>query len=108
MDTEARLNEMHAELCKVFTSPTRIHILMLLREKERSVRELSEEVGLPQPNVSQHLGVMRARGILTVRKEGTTAYYRVSNPKVLKAFDIIREVLHENLAAGARLTKGAR
>lgn len=108
MDTESRLNEMHADLCKVFTSPTRVQILMLLRHGEKTVRELADEVEIPQPNVSQHLAVMRARGILTVRKEGTTAHYRLSNPKVLKAFDIIREVIHENLQQGARITKGAR
>lgn len=92
----------------MFTSPARIHILNVLRDGEKSVHELADAIDLPQPNVSQHLTVMRTRGILTYRKEGTTVYYRLSNPKVLKAFDIIREVLHENLEAGSRLTKGAR
>lgn len=108
MSSEDRLNELHAELCKVFTSPARIHILNVLRDGKKSVRELADAIDLPQPNVSQHLTVMRTRGIITYRKEGTTVYYLLSNPKVLKAFDIIREVLHENLKAGSHLTKGAR
>ncbi|MBI4393069.1 MAG: winged helix-turn-helix transcriptional regulator [Euryarchaeota archaeon] len=102
------LDEMHAELCKVFTSPARIRILGHLRDGERSVGDLAEVIGLPQPNVSQHLTVMRSRGMVTTRKAGATVYYRLANPKILKAFDIIREVLDENLSEVGRLGKRGR
>ncbi|MFA5860704.1 MAG: metalloregulator ArsR/SmtB family transcription factor [Candidatus Thermoplasmatota archaeon] len=108
MKPDDRLNEMHADLCKVFTSPARIQILNELRDGEKSVGQLADATGLPQPNVSQHLAVMRSRGILTSRKEGAVVYYHLTNPKVLKAFDIIREVLYESLAANSRLAKGGR
>ncbi len=107
MDQDS-LDELHAELCKVFTSPARIRILNLLRDGEKSVGDLAEAINLPQPNVSQHLTVMRHRGIVTSQKEGATVYYRLTNPKVLKAFDIIREVLKEHLAEASRLTKRGR
>lgn len=108
MKADDRLNELHADLCKVFTSPARIQILNELREGEKSVGQLVDATGLPQPNVSQHLAVMRNRGILMSRKEGAVVHYKLANTKVLKAFDIIREVLHEGLAANSRLAKEAR
>lgn len=100
-----RINRLHAELCKVFTNPTRIQILQLLRERERSVTELVRELGLPQPNVSQHLTVMRNRGVLAWRRDGSAVRYRVAHPKVLQAFDLIREVLVEELRQATRLTR---
>lgn len=102
---KALLNRMHAELCKVFTNPTRIEILQLLRDREMSVSEMVEELGLPQPNVSQHLAMMRSRDVLAWRREGTVVKYRLAHPKVLKAFDLIREVLADELRQAARLAR---
>ncbi len=107
-DAEHRLDDLHADVCKVFTNPARIRILNLLREGERSVGELALTLGLPQPTVSKHLATMRSRGVLTSRKDGATAFYRLANPKVLRAFDVMREVLVESLREGARLAKGGR
>jgi ArsR family transcriptional regulator len=107
-ETDARLDEMHAEMCKVFTNPARIRILSLLREGERSVGELAEALGVAQPTVSKHLIAMRDRAVLASRKEGTTVYYRVANRKVLRAFDLIREALVESLQEGAHLAGEAR
>lgn len=103
-----RLNEMHAEICKVFTSPVRIQILDLLREGERTVGDLADTMELPQSNVSQHLGIMRAKGILVARKDGPSVHYRLANPKIIKAFDIMREVLIETLRQTANVTQGGR
>ncbi len=102
----SRLDRLHADMCKVFTNPARIRILSLLRDGERPVGELAGGLGLAQPTVSKHLIAMRDRGALTSRKEGATVYYRVANPKVLRAFDLIREALVENLRERARLAGG--
>lgn len=101
---EHRLDVLHAELCKTFTHPTRIRILNLLRHGEQSVGELTEALGVPQPSVSQHLTVMRNAGVLTSRRQGTNVFYRLTNLKVLVAFDTIREALVENLGEAARLS----
>jgi ArsR family transcriptional regulator len=103
-----RLNELHAEMCKVVTSPVRIQILDLLRDGEHTVSDLAESLGVPQPNVSQHLGIMRAKGILLARKEGVSVHYRLANPKIIKAFDIMREMLIEMLRHGAEVAQGGR
>src|SRR3972149_5368816 len=102
--TDPRLDRLHAELCKVFTNPARVRILNLLRDGERSVSNLSESLGLAQPAVSKHLAVMRDRSALVARKDGASVHYRLANPKVLQAFDLMREVLVESLREGARLT----
>ena len=91
------LYEIHAEMCKVFSNSTRLEILNLLRDKERSVTELIEKTKLSQTNISQHLSIMKSKGIVTSSRKGKNIYYRLTNPKIIKAFDIIREVLSERL-----------
>ena len=91
------LYEIHAEMCKVFSNPTRLEILNLLRDKELSVTELIEKTKLSQANISQHLSIMKSKGIVISDRKGKNIYYRLTNPKIIKAFDIIREVLSERL-----------
>ncbi len=92
------LYKIHAELCKVFSNPTRLEILNLLRDKEMSVTGLIEKTKLSQANISQHLSIMKFRGIVISDRKGKNIYYRLTNPKIIKAFDIIREVLSERLS----------
>ena len=103
---DPKLDRLHADMCKVFTNPARIRILDLLRDGEKSVGELTKLVNLAQPTVSKHLIVMRDRAVLLSRREGATVYYRLANPKVIQAFDLIREALVESLRTGARLARG--
>ena len=91
------LYQFHAEMCKVFSNPTRSEILNLLRDKQLSVTELIEKTKLSQANISQHLSIMKSRGIVVSNRKGKNIYYKLTNPKIIKAFDIIREVLEEKL-----------
>jgi ArsR family transcriptional regulator len=99
-----RISELHAEVCKTLGSPVRIEILSSLRNGEMTVGQLSEELELRQANVSQHLAVLRQRRVVTTRKEGTSIYYRVSNPKINQACQLMREVLLEQLKEAQKLT----
>ena len=94
------LFELHAEMCKVFSNPTRLEILNLLKNKELSVTEMIKKTKLSQANISQHLSIMKAKGIVASRRNGKNIYYKLTNPKITKAFDIIRAVLSERLAKG--------
>lgn len=85
----------HAEMCKVFSHPTRLEIINTLRDKELSVGELAEKLKVRMGNLSQHLSMMKERRILSSHKEGNQVYYRLANPKMLKAFDLLREILLE-------------
>lgn len=102
-----KLDELHAELCKVFTHPTRVRILDLLRDGEENVGDLAEAMDLAQSNVSQHLNVMRNAGVLSYRREGNHVYYRLTDPRVLEAFDVIRDVLTDRVETGGRPLRGS-
>jgi len=99
------LYKIHAEMCKVFSNPTRLEILNLLRNKEMSVTELIEKTKLSQANISQHLSIMKSKGIVEPNRKGKNICYNLTNPKIIKAFDIIKEVLAEKLKKNSRLVK---
>jgi ArsR family transcriptional regulator len=102
---DKKIFEMHAEICKVFTSPTRLEIISLLRDGEKTVNELTELTGVPQANISQHLTVLRQNNVVTTRREGANIYYKIANPKILQACDLMREVLLEKLEENEKLAK---
>ncbi len=105
--TEEKIFQMHAEVCKSMANSTRLKIMNLLREGEKSVEELRNRLKLPKANLSQHLSVLRQRKIVSTRREGLNIYYKVANPKMIKACDILREVLFEQLQEGGQLMKAA-
>lgn len=100
-----RIYEMHAEICKIFTNPKRLEIISLLRDGEKTVGELSELADVPQANISQHLTVLRQNNVVTTRRNGANIYYKIANPKILQACDLMREVLLEKLAENEELAK---
>jgi ArsR family transcriptional regulator len=95
---ERRIYELHASMCKVFSNPKRLEVINTLREGEMGVGELSKRLSVSIGNLSQHLIMMKERGILDIRKEGNHVYYRLTNPKMLKAFDILRKILFERIS----------
>ena len=98
-----KLYELHAEICKIFSNPTRLEILNLLRDKEMSVTELIKKTKLSQANISQHLAIMKYKGVVTSNRKGKNVYYKLTNSKIIKAFDIIREVLAEKLRENGKM-----
>ena len=105
--TDKAIFEMQAEICKTLTNPTRIEILNCLRNEEKTVTELVDALGASKANVSQHLAVMRHKGILTTRRDGVNIYYRVSNPKVIEACALMKEVLFEQQTAKKKSVTGS-
>jgi ArsR family transcriptional regulator len=100
-----KLYEIHAEICKTLGNAKRIEILTALKNRELTVSELADILGISPANVSQHLAVMRQKGILTTRREGMNIYYRISNPKVSQACELMREVLLEQLEEGQKMAR---
>jgi len=97
-ESRVQLFKLQAEICKTLADSKRLMILHELREGERSVGQLVSTLGLPQANVSQHLAILRDRGIVATRREGTTIYYSVAYPKIGEACDLVQGVLEEQLA----------
>ncbi|MBN2655356.1 MAG: winged helix-turn-helix transcriptional regulator [Nitrospirae bacterium] len=89
--------ELQADLCKVMSSPKRIEIINALKDGEKSVLELVNILGTPKANVSQHLSVMRLKGILKSRRSGVHVYYSISNQKIVNACSIMRDLLVETM-----------
>lgn len=72
--------------------PLRLKMLCLVGNQELSVLEIVEAVGTTQSNVSQHLTVLRDRGIIQSRKEANKVFYRIDDPRILKIIAITREI----------------
>ncbi|MBI5598255.1 MAG: winged helix-turn-helix transcriptional regulator [Deltaproteobacteria bacterium] len=103
--------KLHAEVCKTLANAKRLEIIYALRDGERGVDEMTRMLGLKKANVSQHLGVLRAAGVVKTRREGVNVYYRIANPKIIKACAMMREVMMEMLGerqSMLRILKGRR
>ena len=81
-----------SEALKAIAHPLRLKILCLVGQNELMVQEIVEAVGTSQSNISQHLAVMRDRGLLASRKEANKVFYRIEDPRILKMIALMREV----------------
>ena len=104
-ESQMQLFRLQAEICKTMADSKRLMILHELREEEMSVGQLVTNLDLPQANVSQHLAILRERGIVTARREGTSVYYSLANPKIGQACDLVQEVLADQLAQNEALAR---
>jgi ArsR family transcriptional regulator len=77
---------------KAIAHPLRLKILCTLGGKEVSVQDIVSQVGTSQSNISQHLAILRDKGILTARKDANRVYYRVGDPRTLRLIGMMREV----------------
>jgi len=91
------LNQLHASVCKGFADPKRLILINALRDGERSVSDLCETTGISQSNASQHLSILKSKGLVTNRREGQRVFYSVTSPKINEALDLLREVMAEQL-----------
>lgn len=105
MRKDKTLFELQSEVCKTLASSKRIEIISALKDGEKSVGELVAILGVPKANVSQHLAVMRHKGILKSRREGTNIYYSVSNAKVVQACALMKDVLMEQMKEKGKLAE---
>lgn len=79
MNNEQQIKyEARAKIAKALAHPARLFMLDWMHDRECSVSELTAELELDQSTVSKHLAVLREAGIVSVRKSGTTSFYRVS------------------------------
>jgi DNA-binding transcriptional ArsR family regulator len=92
-----------AELCKTLADPKRLIILNELRDGEISVGSLAKKVGIGQAVVSRQLAILRQKGVVETRREGTNIYYRLADLKLIKACDLVQEVLLGQIKKSRRL-----
>lgn len=86
---------LQEEIFKVIANQKRLEIIQLLSSKELSVSEMGSMLGLPQANLSQHLASLRQAHVVETRRSGVTIFYRLSDPRIASACELIKEFLQE-------------
>jgi len=102
------LHLLKSEFFRVLAHPTRIRILEQLVQGERTVHDLQTLLVLDQPIVSQHLSVLRGRGVVMVRRQGTQAYYTLTSPLVAEVLRVSREFLNRQLSESRSMLRELR
>ncbi len=98
------ITTLQAEVLKTLANPRRLEIIHRLAQGPCEVGRLAEEIGASQPNISQHLSVLRAAGIVDAERDGREVRYRLADPDVIVACNIMRGVLQRRLTRLARLS----
>ena len=81
-----------AQAIKAIAHPLRLKILCVLGDQEISVQEIVDQVGTTQSNISQHLAILRDKGVLATRKDANRVYYRIGDLRTLKLVGMMRDV----------------
>lgn len=101
---ERKIFELHANICKTLSHPKRLEIIELLRSGNNlTVSELAERLEIAKANTSQHLNMMRQNKIVKTQREGTTIFYSLANPKIVIAYDALRNILKEQIVSSGKL-----
>lgn len=91
MDKEEHI-EQASRAMKAMSHPLRLKILCILGDQEVSVQDIVDNVGTSQSNISQHLAILRDKGVLKTRKDANRVYYRVGDTRTLKLIGMMRDV----------------
>jgi DNA-binding transcriptional ArsR family regulator len=81
-----------ADAIKAIAHPLRLKILCVLGDQEVSVQDIVEQVGTSQSNISQHLSILRDKGVLATRKDANRVFYRIGDLRTLKLVGMMRDV----------------
>lgn len=91
IDNEADIQQA-AQAIKAIAHPLRLKILCVLGDQEISVQDIVEQVGTSQSNISQHLAILRDKGVLATRKDANRVFYRIGDLRTLKLVGMMRDV----------------
>jgi len=103
-----KIYELQADICKIFSNAKRLEIIDALKDKEISPSELIERIGLSKANLSQHMSVLKSKGVILTRREGINIFYRIANPKIIQACHLMREVLLEQFQEKGKMVSNLR
>jgi len=97
------LQDFKAAFFRTLASPVRIRLLEELRSGPATVGDLQQRLGLDSSNVSQHLALLRARGVVVTRREGNKIWYAVAEKRIYSILDAVRAVFENQVKASTRL-----
>lgn len=84
---------LKADFFRVLGHPVRVRMLQVLRDGERSVGSLQDELELDSSSTSQHLAALRGQALVESRKEGTSVFYRVKDHRTLELLELAKEII---------------
>ncbi len=84
--------EQAAVAMQAMSHPVRIKILCMLSSGEQMVQDLTDAIGTSQSNISQHLGILKACGMINSRKEATRTFYSIEDARILKMITLTRDI----------------
>ncbi len=99
------INQLHAEVCGGLADPKRIAILYALADNPQTVSQLAEMLDTPQPTVSRHLKILRDHGMVVADRDGSNIYYALGDKRIIRALDLLREVLADQLSKRSALAE---
>jgi ArsR family transcriptional regulator, virulence genes transcriptional regulator len=96
---------LHANICKTLANPRRLEVISVLRDGEFTATQLIQKIKISKANLSQHMSILIEKGVVFSRREGTNVFYKLSDERITKACDLMREVLIHNLEQNNSLLK---
>ncbi|MHB1377923.1 MAG: ArsR/SmtB family transcription factor [Candidatus Humimicrobiaceae bacterium] len=96
---------LHANICKTLANPKRLEIIEVLRDDELNATQLTRKVFISKANLSQHMSILIQKGVVLSRREGLNVFYKLSDTRITKACDLMRDVLIKNLEQNNNILK---
>ncbi len=93
LDDENESLTLQAELCQSLTHPFRLRILQILEDGEKNVSDIKLITNKPQPYISQHLRVLRDKGVVITRRKANEVYYSLADPKILEICELVADLI---------------
>jgi DNA-binding transcriptional ArsR family regulator len=101
---EAEVFERQARICKAFANAIRLQMLDLLGKHDWAAADLQAQLGISKANLSQHVAILKAAGIVETGRKNGRVYCSLAMPEVKSACHLIRDVLRAQVRKGRRLT----
>jgi DNA-binding transcriptional ArsR family regulator len=100
---EEEIYERQVRICKAFANPTRLRILDMVSRHDYPAADLQGELSISKANLSQHLAILKAAGVVVTHRNGKRIHCRLAIPEVKKACSLIRKVLRAQIRNGSQL-----
>jgi ArsR family transcriptional regulator len=95
---DPELYRIKADFCKTLADPTRQMMIAELRSGEKTVGQIAEALEIIQSAASHHLAILRSKGVVRARRDGSNVYYSLVNPEIGEACDMVHEILMKQMA----------
>ena len=95
---DPELYRIKADFCKTLADPTRQMMIAELRSGEKTVGQIAEALEIIQSAASHHLAILRSKGVVRARRDGSNVYYSLVNPEIGEACDMVHDILMKQMA----------